>query len=160
MSKTGNAAQLSELIQQRTERDRQQTEAQTSEQLSLHAQSLTQLSNAALDTTKSVIESRHKAMAASLNSTKKQIEAQQQTLQDEIEKQTKRLLWLLKMPVLAAILAALAVCLVLCLGTWAYWRLAAPYKTVTTDSGHTWQVMNGDGWRMCQGQPCRPMSSD
>lgn len=156
MSKAGNVMQLSSLLQAKTEADRAQIEQQTRQQLEQHAESLEKLSAEGLNTTKSVIDSRTKAMTASLNTSKKQIEEQHRALSEEIEKQTKRLLWLMKWP----ILGTLAVCLALCGLTWAYWRLAAPYKTVTTESGHTWQVMKGEGWRMCDKQPCRPIGND
>ena len=161
MGKTGNVAQLSSLLAEKTAQDRQQIEEQTSEQLRLHAESLKRLSSDALSTTRSAIEQQQQALAASLSALQKQIEAQRQALAkatkgqhqaltDEIEAQTKRLLWLMKWP----ILGTLAVCLVICGLTWGYWTLAKPYGLEVMGDGRTYQVMKGDGWTLCTlGQP-------
>ena len=176
MGKTSNLTGLAEQIKDRTEADRALIEDQTSKLLEQHAQSLRQLSSAALTSTRSVIESetaklgkalsglaatidkQSTALANSTGSLKKQADAQGQKLEAEIEAQTKRLLWLMRWP----LLGTLAVCLLTCAGTWGYWTLAKPYSLQQMNSG-SYQVMNGDGWTMCSlgtaqqpiNRPCR-----
>ncbi|MDD5296559.1 MAG: hypothetical protein PHU46_06555 [Rhodocyclaceae bacterium] len=148
---TSLAATLAEMA----ERDRQQIEAQMSEQLKMHAESLRQLSNAALSTTKCVIEARHRAMVKSLAASNAQIETQQIALETGIRVQTKRLFWLMKVP----ILALLAVCLTICGGTWAFWKMASPWTEMEMSNGKNYLVLQGT-WSTCKTpdgqQPCRP----
>ena len=62
MSKNGNVMQLSALLQAKAESDRQQIEQHTSEQLKLHAETLQQLSSAALNTTAGAIQQQQQAL--------------------------------------------------------------------------------------------------
>ena len=177
MVKTSNLAGLAEQIKDRTEADRALIEDQTSKLLEQHAQSFRQLSSGALISTRSVIESetaklekaltglaatidkQSAALANSTGSLKKQTDAQGQKLEAEIEAQTKRLLWLMRWP----LLGTLAVCLLVCLGTWGYWKLAKPWSVEQMGAG-AYEVMKGDGWSLCNvgtqkqpiSRPCRP----
>ncbi len=178
MATISNLASLAEQIKARTEADRALIEDQTLRLLEQHAQSLRQLSSAALTSTTSAIESetakltealtglagtidrQSAALAKSTGSLKKQTDAQVQKLEAEIAAQTKRLLWLMRWPVLVT----LGLCLAICAGTWGYWMLAKPYSVEQMNSGRYEVMKEGDGWTMCTladgRRPCRPIGNN
>lgn len=84
-----------------------------------------------------------KGIKLTLSQAQTAIKTQRDTLENEIKEQTKRLLWLMRWP----ILGTLAVCLVICGLTWGYWKLATPWNIEQMNSGK-FRVMPGT-WVTC-----------
>lgn len=204
MASSSNLASLSEQIRAQTERDRELIEQQTQTLLDQHAQTLRQLSAAALNTTRAAIESQAgtldsmtaevqqqtgktlEALAEALTqisetlngrktekgkpqggilpalkqtelATRTATRAQAGELEAAIKAQTIKLLWLMKWPLLGTV----AVCLTICLLTWAYWGMASPWETMQMRNGE-YQVIKGNDWTICalangNKLPCRPI---
>ena len=99
------------------------------------------------------IDKQSATVAKSTGRLKSQTDAQVQNLEAE----TKRLVWLMRWPIVGTIV----VCLAICGLTWAYWKLAEPWTTERTSAG-TYQILKGN-WTMCNvgtakqpiNQPCR-----
>lgn len=92
-----------------------------------------------------------KGIKLTLTQAQDAIKTQRDGLEAEIKEQTKRLIWLMRWPVLGT----LALCLVICLLTWGYWAVASPIETVIAPDGKPWEMVKGGGWQLCQGRPCR-----
>lgn len=157
MGKSGNVMQLSALIQQKAEADRQQIEQQTSEQFRLHAESLKKLSAEGLSSTARDIEKASKVVRSMLNEQARQIKQQSQSTSQEVtvalEAAIRRLRWVLLWP----LLVTAALCLVICGLTWVYWKAATPWEIVTMSNGKQYKVMKDD-WTTCNTpvpKPCR-----
>ncbi len=133
MEKISNLSTLAKVLAENEAQDLQRIEALTNEQLGRHAQSLRTLSSDELASMKSAIDSMTSTLNAALNGTPDQdgilpaIASQARTIAAGIgkqtaatdlalEKQTRRLLWLLNMP----LLAMLGLCLATCAATWGW----------------------------------------
>jgi gas vesicle protein len=66
------------------------------------------------------LDSTNSTLKKSLEQTTAVIKTQQSDLTAEVQDQTRRLLWMLKIPVLATVAAVLAVCLTVCAATWGW----------------------------------------
>lgn len=157
MPRDSTVLSLSERIQAKIEQDRQSLDSQTQSALRKHAESLSELSAEGLSTTQADIQKAGKAIRAVLVEQHRQIKQQSQSTTSQVtealEAATKRLRWALLWP----LLSTAALCLLICLATWLYWKATVPWEIVKMGNGLNYLVMKDD-WQTCNTpapRPCR-----
>lgn len=160
MKNNSTVSSLSALIQEKAQADREQVEKSTIEQLSLHRESLKQLSADALNTTRCAIEESQHQLSQALSIHQQALHSMAEQLETTTRNQTKRLIWIARLP----LLIVLFLCLLICFGTLEYWKINQPTETISAKNGQQWQVMKqGAGWMLCENltppRPCRRLDS-
>lgn len=141
-------------LEVKLKQDQQQIEELTRKELGLHEQSLKELSGAALASMQNVTNRACLSLGESLFGKKTPkghvggilptLKSQETELQGAIEAQTKLLLWMMRVPMLALLIASL----LLCAGIWGYWKMETPWETVHSGT-KSYKVMKGD-WTTCK----------